>query len=116
LNLKNYKNRKELEQFTEQLFNTNLALKEKVEHLEKLLLESMPEISLEERLLMREIENMDRLSQSGNLSIDETKQLKMLCDSLVAIRKSKPQVVEEKKNFSDVDPSKLLKLVKDGDK
>ena len=72
------------------------------------------EKSEEELLLLREIKHIDFLSQSGGLNFNETKQLKMLMDSLVALRRVDKNLPEETdKRIKNDDVDKLLKIVKE---
>lgn len=121
-----YKTRKELEKFTETLFGQVQIFQVKIQELESKLAhseellknsENIPAIEKkkpEEELLMREIYYLDKLSQQKGLDLSETKQLGILVNSLVALRKNEPTVVPKKAKMQN--PQELLALIKNDDK
>ena len=127
INFKKYKDRKELEEFCEQLYTTNLTLQnklksveEKLKHAEELLknidIPTYSETELRD-LLMREIAYIDKLSKAGGLTSDETKQLKLVVDAYVALER-KNQQPAEKPNRKKLpsNPAELISIVKNSPK
>ena len=119
LDLHRFKTREELESYTESLFIQVGVLQNQIKELEDRLVGKQtsepPKVSLEEDLLIRELEYMDKLSRTGGLSLDETKQLKMIMDALVALRRVEKGLGEDtKKKPKKQDTAKLLKMIKGG--
>jgi len=124
INFTEYKSRKELELFCEGLFLQVAALKkhsqslnEQLEHSETLLKASnIPSIGAEacptERLILRELKRLDDSSKLTALETEEIKNLKMLVESLVTLRKKEP-LKEVKPIKKKIDPQELLSIVND---
>lgn len=122
LDFNKFKTEKELKEFCTQLYNTNLLLQNKIEQLEESikhtqdLLTNAPTLATEddlEKLLMREIGYIDKLSKNGGLNTEESKQLKIMVDSYVALQRQKAGAPEPKKaKRLPNDPAKLIALVK----
>jgi len=116
-----YKTEKELKEFCQQLYSTNLVLQnkisnleEKLEHAEKLVV--TPKVVATEddlyQLLLREIAYIDNLSKQGGLNSEESKQLKILVDSYVSLRRQNAEKEPKKAKRLPNDPAKLIALVK----
>ena len=125
INLDKFRDLQEAKKFIEALWEEtiklkkdNAEMKDKLIHAEDLLKNSnVPEVkkmSKEETLLLREIDVIDGLSKATDkgLSMDETKRLKMLVDSLVAIRRKDPVKPEKKKKPISESAAKLLSIAK----
>ncbi len=122
--IKSFKSRKELERFAEDLMATNRVitneiedLREKLTHCEQMLKQAQEIPNLEEGLLLREIGVLDTMSKQAGLDLNETKQLKMLIDSLVALRRQKGGQEPDNKRKPKLpnDPSKLISIVKNSE-
>ena len=75
----------------------------------------VPSTNVEEQLLLREINHIDKLSLNGGLNMEETKQLKLLIDSLVSIRRVEKGLPADKgTKVKTEDVAKLLQIVRDG--
>ena len=119
----NYKTRKDLESYAISLF-TKVAvlqadledLKKKLAHAENLLENSnIPAIekkNVEEEVLTREIGFLDNLSKMGGLDLEQTKQLSLLVNCLVAVKKGEKIEDQAKRSTKIGDKKKLLELVK----
>jgi len=112
----------ELRTFTEKLFNQLVIAKDKINELEDLVAHSkdllrnvnLRKVPLEEEIIMREVEYVNTLSQNGGLNIEETKQFKMLVDSLVALRRNGEPVKKTKDDkLKGITPAKLLSIIRD---
>lgn len=118
LDLSSYKTREELEEYTKMLFIQVGMLQNQIKDIEsqQTTIETpKDDISSEESLLLRELGYMDKLSQIGGLSLDETKQLKMIIDALVSLRRVEKGLPDEKKSRSKKqDTTKLLQMIKGG--
>jgi len=116
---------KELKDYCKQLYNSSLILQNKIDSLETALTKSNEEISNipktmnesdVESLLLRELAYVDKLSQGGGLDSDETKQLKMLVDSYVALKRKDALPKGKAKTKLPSDPKELLDIVKNATK
>lgn len=123
LDLSTYKTRKDLEQYATALFTQVAVLQSKLKDLEEKekhareLLENtksleLPETSLEEELLIREIKYIDQESRMGGLDLEKTKQLNLLIGCLVSIRKGEKVDTTKMSKAAKMDKSELLKLIK----
>lgn len=128
INFSKFSSMRELRIFTEKLFKQLVDAKdkiaeltEKVQHSEELLRNSdVPDIKkmpIEEAIIMREIAYVDVASQDGGLNTEETKQFKMLVDSLVALRRGDgPSKKKKDSKLKGKSPAELLSIVNDDGK
>jgi hypothetical protein len=123
INFKKFKDRKELEEYCQELYTATLtfqnrikSLEEKLKQSEELIKNTPTEISTEQQLrdlLMREIAYMDKLSKVGGLNAEETRQLKLVVDAYVALERKNQQPADTgKKKKLPQDPAKLISIVK----
>lgn len=123
IDFKKYKTEKELQEFCQQLYSTNMVLQNKLESLEKQLkhaeelLKNIPtETSTEQDLrdlLFREIAYIDKLSKAGGLNNEETKQLKLVVDAYVALERKNQQPAEKgSRKKSNKSAAELISIVK----
>jgi len=119
-----YKTRKELESFCEALFlqvsvlkKDNSSLSDQVQHAEHLLKTSnVPSVGAEpcttEKLILRELDRLDQSSKLASLETEEIKNLKMLVEALITLRKKEP-LKESKPIKKKIDAQELLSIVRD---
>lgn len=87
----------------------NEELKEKIKHLEQLLLKGPHQISSEELICMEQIETLKANSAKRELTLEEIKKLDLLVKNLRLIREQSTQVIDvSTEGLSD---DELLKIV-----
>jgi hypothetical protein len=91
----------------------NEALRDKIDHLEKLLLNKAPEmairLSAEEVICIEQIEILQRKSSGRELSLDEVKRLDLLIKNLRLIREESTQVINTS-SYSNVQEDMLVAI------
>jgi len=92
----------------------NEALRDKIDHLEKLLLNNKPstitmQLSAEEVICMEQIEMLQRKSGGRELSLDEVKRLDLLIKNLRLIREESTQVINTS-SYSNVQEDMLVAI------
>lgn len=120
-----YKNRKDLEKFCEALFlqvsvleKDNISLVDQVRHSEVLLRNSsVPSVGAEpcstEKMILRELARLDDSSKLSSLETEEVKNLKMLVEALITLRKKEPLKDSKPVVKKPFDAKQLLSIAKD---